>query len=83
LLKGRVRELHLALDTRGPQDAKLPPGLDRVLQQCRFAGTRLSIHDQDSTVPAARGLQEPLEHLALALPAEQLLSRHACERPGL
>jgi hypothetical protein len=32
------------------------------------------VHHQDPAVPAAGGLQQPPEHLALRLPAEQLRS---------
>ena len=62
---------------RHPRSARpeTPPRLDRVLEQCRLADPRLSMHNQDATVAAARGLEEPLEHLALALPAEQLPCR--------
>ena len=74
-------ELHLPLDADGAGDPELPPRLDRVLQQRGLADARLSVHHQDPAVPAARGLQQPFEHLALRLPAEQLRSRrphHPC-----
>ena len=75
LVKGGVRELHLLLDPERSDDLELPPRLDRVLQQCRLADARLSVHHEDAAVPAACGLEEPVEHLALAAPPEQMLSR--------
>jgi hypothetical protein len=68
-LKRRERELHLPLDPEGPDDPKPPPRLDRVPQQSGLAYARLSVHHQDPAVPAARGPQQPFEHLALTLPA--------------
>jgi hypothetical protein len=73
LLQRRERELHLPLDPSGAGGPKLPPRLDRVLQQGGLADARLSVHHQDPAVPAAGGLQQPFEHLALTLPAEQQL----------
>ena len=42
-----------------------------MLQQRGLADARLAIHHQDAPVPAARGLQQPVERLALAFAAEQ------------
>jgi hypothetical protein len=75
LLQRRVGELHLPFDADGAGDLELPRRLDRVLQQRGLADARLSVHDQDPAVPAPGGLQQPSEHLALRLPAEQLRSR--------
>jgi hypothetical protein len=46
-----------------------------LLQQGGLADTRFPVHDQDAAAPAARRLDEPLQHLALTLAPEQLLSR--------
>jgi len=70
LLQRRIGELHLAFDADGACDPERPPCLDRVLQQRGLAHARLSVHDQDPAVPAAGGLQQPVNHLALGLPAE-------------
>ena len=74
-------ELHLAFDSGGAGDPELLRRLDRVLQQRGLADARLAVHHQDPAVPAARGLQQPVEHLALALPAEQLRSRRPGDHP--
>jgi hypothetical protein len=70
LLQRRIGELHLALDADGAYGPELPPRLDRALQERGLADAQLSVHDQDPAVPAARGLQQSVEHLALMLPAE-------------
>ena len=70
-------ELHLAFDADGAGDAKLLPRLDRVLEQRGLADARLSVQHQDAAAAVARGLEQPVEHLALALAAEQVLSRPA------
>ena len=71
LLQRRVGELHLPLDARGPDDPKVLARLDRVLEQRGLADARLAVHHQHAAVAVARGVQQPLEHRALALPAEQ------------
>ena len=75
LLQGRERELHLPLDTGGPRDPETRRRLDRVFQQRRLTDPRLASHNQRTALPTARRLEQPVEHLALAAPAEQLLSR--------
>ena len=70
LLNRRERELHLRLDPRGPGDPKLGCSLDRVLEQRGLADARLSVHHQHAATPAAYAGQQPVEYLALALPAE-------------
>ena len=72
LLKRRERELHLPLDPDGPDDPKLPPRLDRPIEQRGLADARLAMHHQGRPVAAARGVEQAVEHLALAFPAEQL-----------
>ena len=65
-------ELHLPLDARPSRATrKSSRRLDRVLEQRRLADAGLSVHHEDGAVAAPRGLQQPVEHLALALPAEQ------------
>ena len=71
LLERRVVELHLPLDARGPDDAEVLARLDRVLEQRGLADAGVAVHDEDGAVTVPRGIQQPLEHLALALPAEQ------------
>ena len=67
-------ELHLRFDPGCPGDPKLAPSLDRVLEQRRLADARFAIHHQHAPAPAAHAVQQPVEHLALAFPAEQLPS---------
>lgn len=69
-MKGRVGEFHLLLDPERSEGPELPSGLDRVLEQGRLADARLSVHQEDAAVPAARCLEEPVEHLALAVAPE-------------
>jgi hypothetical protein len=75
LLCRRERELDLRLDPTGPGDAKPLACLDRVLEERGLADARLSMHHQDAAVRGARGLEQPVERGALALPSEQVLSR--------
>ena len=74
LLKRRVGQLHLPLHAGRAGDPKLSGRLDRVPEQRRLADARLSVHHQDPAVPAARRIQQPVEHLALTFPAKQLLA---------
>jgi hypothetical protein len=82
LLQRRVGELHLPLDADGARDPELPTRLHRALQQRGLAHARLAVHHQDPAVPAARGLQQPPERLALGLPAEQQLPRRPRHHPN-
>jgi hypothetical protein len=70
----RERKLHIRLDPDGPDHAKVLPGVGRVLEQRSLADPRFTVHDQEPAITAARGLQEAVEHLALAFAAEQLRS---------
>lgn len=81
-LQRRVVELHLPLDTRSPNDAKILARLDRVLEQRGLADAGVSVHHEDGIVTAPGGIQQPLEHRALALPANQLLSTSPHDHPG-
>jgi hypothetical protein len=71
LLKRRERELHLRIDARRPGDPKPARSLNCVLEQRGLSDARFAMHHQHNTTPAARGVQQPVEYLALALPAEQ------------
>jgi hypothetical protein len=72
LLNRCERELHLGFDPGGPGDPKLARSLDRVVEQRGLADSRFAIHDQHAAMPAAHAVQEPVEHLAFAFPAEQV-----------
>ena len=71
LLNRRERELHLRFDPGGPSDPEVAPGLDRVLEQRGLADARFAVHHQHATTPGAHAVQQPVENLALAFPAEQ------------
>jgi hypothetical protein len=71
LLNRCERELHLRFDPPRPGDPKLARGLNRVFEQCRFADARYAVHHHQDAAPAAHAVQQPVEHLALAFPAEQ------------
>jgi hypothetical protein len=75
LLQRRKGQLHLPLDPGRSDDAKLGRGLDRPVQQRGLADARLTVHHQDTAFAAARGSQHAVEHLPLALSAEQLATR--------
>ena len=82
LLQRRVVELHLPLDARSPDDAKILARLDRVLEQCGLADAGVSVHHEDGAVTVPRGTQQPLEHRALALPADEPPRLRAHDHPG-
>ena len=71
LLQRRVVELHISFDARGPNDAKTVARLDRVVEQRGLADAGVSVHDKYGAVAAPGGIQQPLEHRALTLPAQQ------------
>jgi hypothetical protein len=74
LLNRCERELHLGFDPGRPGDPQPARSLDRVVEQRRLADARFAMHHQHTATPAAHAVQEPVEHLALAFPAEQLPS---------
>jgi hypothetical protein len=76
-------ELHLSLDPRGSQDPKATPLLDRPVEQRRLPDTWFAKHHQGPAVAAARGVEQAVEHFALAVAAEQLGSRRPAERHTL
>ena len=55
----------------GLDDLELRGGLHRVRKQRGFPDARIAVHDQDSAVPAARGVEEPVERVLLPLATEQ------------
>jgi hypothetical protein len=55
LLQRRAVELHLPLDARSPNDAKVLTQLDRVLEQCGLADAGVSVHHEDGAVTVPRG----------------------------
>jgi hypothetical protein len=65
------------LDSNGPGNTELARRLDRVLEQRGLADAGVAVHHEDGAVTVARGIQQPLEHRSLALPAEQPLGRLA------
>ena len=71
LLNRRERELHLSLHTERAGDPKLGSSLHRVLKQRGLPHARLAMHHQHAATPGAHAAQQPVEHLALAFPAEQ------------
>jgi hypothetical protein len=74
LLNRREREFHLGLDPERPGDPKLRCGADRVLEKRRLSDARFAVHRQHSAAPSAGPAEQPVEHLGLAFPAEQLSS---------
>jgi hypothetical protein len=50
------------------------PRLDGVLEQRGFADARVPVHDQDPAAAFARGVEQPFQHVALALAAHELLA---------
>jgi hypothetical protein len=75
LLQGGERELHLRLDADRAYDPEPRRRRDRVLQERGLAHPRLAPHHQHAAAPCARILQQAIQHLALAAPAEEQLSR--------
>jgi hypothetical protein len=74
LLSRCERELHLRFDPGCLGDPKPARSLDRVIEQRGLADARFAMHHQHAAAPAAAAVQQPVEHLALAFPAEQLPS---------
>ncbi len=80
-LHRRIVELHLRLDACGPNNAKALRRLDRVLEQRGLAHAGVSVHHEDGVAAVPRVLQQPLEHRALAFPANQPISLDRCDHP--
>ena len=80
-MQRRVIKLHLALDARRPDDAKILSNIDRVLEQRSLANSWLAVHHKDAAATLARGGQQALEHRLLALSAEQQPSLHVANHP--
>ena len=73
LLQRGERELHLPLHPDGAGNAEVRACLRGVLEQGRLADARLAIHRQDAAMAVPCALEDPVEHVALPLTAEQLL----------
>ena len=82
LLERRIVELDLAIDPDSPNDAKVLTPLDRLVEERRLADSGLPIDDEDGPMTVPRRAQQPLEHRALALPAEQPPGVLADTHPG-
>ena len=82
LLQRRVVKLHLPLDAGSPNDAEILARLDRVLEQRGLADAGVSVHHKDGAASVPRGIQQPLEHRALALPAQQPPRVRTDDHPG-
>src|SRR5579859_5818371 len=78
LLERGERELHLPLDSDRPDEVEVCSRFDRIVEQRRLADARLAVHGEHTAVSFPCRLQQAAEHLALALPAEQL--RGGCPR---
>jgi hypothetical protein len=81
-LQRRVVKLHLPLDAGNPNDAEILARLDRVLEQRGLADAGVSVHHKDGAASVPRGIQQPLEHRALALPAQQPPRVRTDDHPG-
>jgi len=81
-LHRRVVKLHLPLDACGAYHSKILTRLDRVLEQCGLADAGLAVQNQHGMATVPRGIQQPLEHRALASPSNQPLSRDRRDHPG-
>ena len=75
------RQLHLGLDARDLRDAKARRPRSGVAQQRGLADARLAAHDEHRALAAAHVLQQPVQHLALALPAPKTLPTLGGHRP--
>jgi hypothetical protein len=62
------------LDPGRPRDPKPPSGLGRVLEQGGLADARVAVDDQHAATSAAHAVQQSMERLSLAFPADQLPS---------
>lgn len=71
------RQLHLPLHSRNlrdPEPRGLPGG---VAQERRLADAGLATNDQDGALATAYVRQQAVEHLALAVPAQETPRREA------
>jgi hypothetical protein len=67
LLNGCERQFHLRFDARRPSHLKSTPSLDRVPEERGLADAGFAVQDQHA---AASAVKQPVEDLALAVPAE-------------
>ena len=64
-----VWELHFRLNPGGPDNSEYTTSLDRILEQGGLSDAWFAMYDEHT---AARIIEQPVEHLALAMAAEQL-----------
>ena len=72
-LQRSVVELHLSLDARGADQLKVLARVVRVFEQRSLADPGISVHHEHTAVSIACRLEQAVEHVALALAADQLL----------
>lgn len=82
LVERRERELHLAFDSDRARNPEVRSRLDRIVEQCGLADARLAVHREHAAVAVARRLQHAIEHVAVALPSEQLHRGCPDDHPG-
>ncbi len=82
LLQRRVVELHLPLDARSANDAEVLARLDSGFEKRGLTDAGVSVDHQDTAVTVPHGSQQPVEHRALALPAQQPPRLRPDDHPG-
>jgi hypothetical protein len=68
-MQAGVRKLHLRLYAGASEHAGARRVLDQVVQERGFANPGFATHQQRAALPSSNGFDEPVEDLALALPA--------------
>ena len=79
LMQAGERELHLGLHAGRSHDATPGAGRRQVVQQRGLADSRFTTQHQHATVVGSHIVQETVQDLALAAPAEQAVSRITVE----
>ena len=72
LVERRERKFHLPLDSDRAGDPEARSRFDRIVEQRGLTDARLPVDRQHAALPVARRRQHAVEHVALALPSEQL-----------
>jgi hypothetical protein len=75
LMQTGERQLHLGLHAGHAGDTTSGRAVTQVVQERGLAHARLAAQDQDPALPGAHVFQEPVEHLALSVPAAQPRAR--------